>query len=453
MHIHIVGICGTFMGGIAQLAKSLDIKVSGCDAAVYPPMSDQLKEAGIELIEGYDSEQLKLNPDLYIIGNAISRGNPLLEAILNSGAPYTSGPQWLAENILWKKKVLAVAGTHGKTTTSSMLTWILEEAGLNPSFLIGGVPNNYHRSARLTDSEYFVIEADEYDTAFFDKRSKFVHYRPWVAILNNLEYDHADIFPNIHAIQRQFHHLVRTIPSQGRVIYNGESEALKEVLEMGLWTLAESFGTSDSDNWQLKDHEDSRLFSGSKEIGEVSSPLPGHHNRMNTIAAVAAAAAIGISAVDALHHMESFEGVKRRLELRGTEDGEKVIDDFAHHPTAIEETLKAQRSVQREGRIIAVLEPRSNTMKLGSMKDKLPGSLELADEVVCFQSPAVHWDVAEALKPLGNKAKVFSHLEEVAEAAVKTAEPGDTILVMSNGGFGNIHEKLLNVLRQRSINE
>ena len=233
VHIHIVGICGTFMGGIAQLAKSLDIKVSGCDAAVYPPMSDQLKEAGIELIEGYDSEQLKLNPDLYIIGNAISRGNPLLEAILNSGAPYTSGPQWLAENILWKKKVLAVAGTHGKTTTSSMLTWILEEAGLNPSFLIGGVPNNYHRSARLTDSEYFVIEADEYDTAFFDKRSKFVHYRPWVAILNNLEYDHADIFPNIHAIQRQFHHLVRTIPSQGRVIYNGESEALKEVLEIG----------------------------------------------------------------------------------------------------------------------------------------------------------------------------------------------------------------------------
>ena len=453
MHIHIVGICGTFMGGIAQLAKSLGIRVSGCDAAVYPPMSDQLKEAGIDLIEGYDPEQLKLNPDLYIIGNAISRGNPLLEAILNSGAPYTSGPQWLAENILWKKKVLAVAGTHGKTTTSSMLTWILEEAGLNPSFLIGGVPNNYHRSARLTDSEYFVIEADEYDTAFFDKRSKFVHYRPWVAILNNLEYDHADIFPNIQAIQRQFHHLVRTIPSQGRVIYNGESEALKEVLEMGLWTPAESFGTSDSDNWQLKDYEDPRLFAGSKEIGEVPSPLPGHHNRMNTIATVAAAAAIGISAVDALHHMESFEGVKRRLELKGTEDGVKVIDDFAHHPTAIEETLKAQRSVQREGRIIAVLEPRSNTMKLGSMKDKLPGSLELADEVVCFQSPAVHWDVAEALKPLGNKAKAFSHLEEVAEAAVKAAEPGDAILVMSNGGFGNIHEKLLKALRQRSTNE
>ncbi len=453
MHIHIVGICGTFMGGIAQLAKSLGIEVSGCDAAVYPPMSDQLKEAGINLIEGYEADQLRLNPDLYIIGNAISRGNPLLEAILNSGAPYTSGPQWLAENILWKKKVLAVAGTHGKTTTSSMLTWILEEAGLKPSFLIGGVPNNYHRSARLTDSDYFVIEADEYDTAFFDKRSKFVHYRPWVAILNNLEYDHADIFPNIEAIQRQFHHLVRTIPSNGRIIYNGESKKLQEVLKMGDWTPTESFGISRTDDWQLKDQEGFRLFTGGKEIGIVPAPLPGRHNMLNTIAAVAAASAIGISAVDALRHMDTFQGVKRRLEVRGIENGVKVIDDFAHHPTAIEETLKAQRTVQPLGKIIAVLEPRSNTMKLGSMKDQLPDSLDLADNVICFQSAAVHWDVAEALRPLGKKAQVFTELADVVAASVAAAEPGDTLLVMSNGGFGDIHEKLLTALKQKASNE
>lgn len=453
MHIHIVGICGTFMGGIAQLAKALGIRVSGCDAAVYPPMSEQLKEAGIDLIEGYDPDQLKLKPDLFIIGNAISRGNPLLERILNSGAPYTSGPQWLAENILWKKKVLAVAGTHGKTTTSSMLTWILEKAGLKPSFLIGGVPNNYHRSARLTDSPYFVIEADEYDTAFFDKRSKFVHYRPWVAILNNLEYDHADIFPNIEAIQRQFHHLVRTIPSEGRIIYNGDSNALKEVLEMGVWTPAESFGTSDSDDWQLREYEGSRLFSGAKEIGIVPSPLPGKHNKLNTIAAIAAAAAINVPVQEALYHMDSFSGVKRRLEVKGVVGGVKVIDDFAHHPTAIEETLKAQRSVQSGGRIIAVLEPRSNTMKLGSMKDKLPGSLDYADEIICYQSPAVHWNVAQALRPLGSKVHVFTDLEQVVDAAVKFAKPADTILVMSNGGFGGIHEKLLAALHERTANE
>ncbi len=449
MHIHIVGICGTFMGGIAQLAKQLGVKVSGCDAAVYPPMSDQLKAAGIELIEGYDPGQMKLNPDLYVIGNAISRGNPLMEAILNSGAPYTSGPQWLSENILVHKKVLAVAGTHGKTTTSSMLVSILVKAGLNPSFLIGGVPMEGLRSAKLTDSPYFVIEADEYDTALFDKRSKFVHYRPWVAILNNLEYDHADIFPDLAAIQRQFHHLVRTIPSQGTIISNGECEVLEEVLRMGCWSRLQRFGLRASDDWHIEDSRGARLFHGDKDLGWLRVSLPGRHNELNAVAAVAASQAVGVDPSVALEAMENFGGVKRRMELRGIEGGVSVIDDFAHHPTAIEETLKALRGARKEGRIIAILEPRSNTMKLGSCKEKLPSSLAIADKVYCYQSPAVQWDVAEALAPLGEKAGVFTDIGMIVAEAAREAKAGDALLVMSNGGFCGIHGKLLEALKER----
>lgn len=449
MHIHILGICGTFMGGIAQLAKSLGIEVSGCDAGVYPPMSDQLEQAGIRLIEGYSPEQVSLGADLYIIGNAISRGNPLLEEILNLGLPYTSGPQWLEENILSGRHVLAVAGTHGKTTTTSMLAWILEDCGLNPSFLIGGVPQNFGHSARLTDSKFFVIEADEYDTAFFDKRSKFVHYRPRTVILNNLEYDHADIFPDLAAIERQFHHLVRTIPSKGKIVFNEASEALHRVLKMGLWTPAESFGTSSISDWQLVQHEGSRLYCGGKEVGLIELELPGEHNLLNATAAIAAAADAGVAAEKALDALTRFKGVKRRMEVRGEVAGIKVIDDFAHHPTAIEETIKAVRGKYPSGRLFAVLEPRSNTMKLGTMKSLLAPSLSLADEVFCYQGPAVLWDTSEALAPLGDKAEEFKDLDRLSAEVVDKVRPGDTILVMSNGGFGGIHQKLLNGLKVR----
>lgn len=449
MHIHILGICGTFMGGIAQLAKAMGIQVSGCDAGVYPPMSDQLRKADIHLIEGFSVEQLSLGADLYVIGNAISRGNPLLEAILDKGLPYTSGPQWLQENILNGRHVLAVAGTHGKTTTTSMLAWILEDAGLNPSFLIGGVPENFGCSARLTDSAYFVIEADEYDTAFFDKRSKFVHYRPRTVILNNLEYDHADIFPNLAAIERQFHHLVRTIPSHGMIIYNEASEALKRVLGMGLWTPAETFGRSKACDWQLLFREGERLFAGGKEIGLIETPLPGEHNLLNACAAVAAAAQAEVAPERALQALTRFKGVKRRMEVRGVVADVTVIDDFAHHPTAIEETIKAVRGRYRSGRLLAVLEPRSNTMKLGTMKEKLAPSLQRADLVFCYQGPAVCWDTTEALAPLGEKAEEFKELDELAAEVVAKSEAGDTILVMSNGGFGNVHGKILEGLKAK----
>ncbi len=448
MHLHILGICGTFMGGVAQLAKSLGFEVSGCDAGVYPPMSDQLEAAGIHLIEGFSPDQMKLNPDLYIIGNAIVRGNPLLEALLNARKPYTSGPQWLSENVLRNKKTLVVAGTHGKTTTSSMLMWILKQCGLNPGYLIGGVPQDSGKSAEYTNSDWFVIEGDEYDTAYFDKRSKFVHYRPWIAILNNLEYDHADIFPDLAAIQRQFHHMVRTIPTEGTVIWNGESDALREVINKECWAKQETFGGRSTDDWILVEHEGPRVFLKDKELGRLQLELPGRHNQLNALAAIAAASAAGVPATEAIEALSTFEGVKRRLELKGEERGVKVIDDFAHHPTAIEETLKAQKSVQKTGRILAVLEPRSNTMKLGSMKGRLPSSLTLADEVFCFQSPSVQWDVAQALQPLGKKAKVFKELNALVDAVVKDAKAGDTILVMSNGGFGGIHGKLLNALKQ-----
>ena len=445
MHIHILGICGTFMGGIAQLARAAGHRVTGCDANVYPPMSDQLASAGIELIEGFDESQVALRPDLYVIGNAISRGNPLLEKILNDQLPYTSGPQWLGETILGSRHVLAVAGTHGKTTTSSLLAWILERCGKNPSFLIGGVPANFAHSARLTSSRYFVIEADEYDTCFFDKRSKFVHYRPKTAILNNLEYDHADIFPDLHAVETQFHHLVRMMAQNARVVVNGQSEALKRVLNRGLYSDCVYF--NDERGWHLQGNE---LFYKDRLIGALRLSLPGHHNLLNASAAVAAATHVGIDPKEALAALEQFSGVKRRLELKGIENGVSVIDDFAHHPTAIYETIRALRGkMGKKGRLIAVLEPRSNTMKMGTMKDRLAGSLKEADFVVCYADPKLGWDVSAALAPLGEKLHVLHTVQETAAVAASLAQRGDDILVMSNGGFGGIHGQLLSLLKNK----
>lgn len=445
MHVHILGICGTFMGGIAQLARAAGHRVTGCDANVYPPMSDQLASAGIELIEGFDESQVALRPDLYVIGNAISRGNPLLEKILNDQLPYTSGPQWLGETILGSRHVLAVAGTHGKTTTSSLLAWILERCGKNPSFLIGGVPANFAHSARLTSSRYFVIEADEYDTCFFDKRSKFVHYRPKTAILNNLEYDHADIFPDLHAIETQFHHLVRMMAQNARVVVNGQSEALKRVLDRGLYSDCVYF--NDERGWHLQGNE---LFYKGRLIDALRLSLPGHHNLLNASAAVAAATHVGIDPKEALAALEEFSGVKRRLELKGIENGVSVIDDFAHHPTAIYETIRALRGkMGKKGRLIAVLEPRSNTMKMGTMKDRLAGSLQEADFVVCYADPKLGWDVSVALAPLGEKLHVLHTVQETAAVAASLAQKGDDILVMSNGGFGGIHGQLLSLLKNK----
>ena len=455
MHIHILGICGTFMGGIAVLAKQAGHRVTGCDANVYPPMSTQLEAQGIELIEGFSPDQTKLNPDIYVIGNVVSRGNPLMEAILNLGLPYISGPQWLAENVLQGKWVLAVAGTHGKTTTSSMLAWILEYAGLAPGFLIGGVPENFGVSARLPQqpkqdsksiSPFFVIEADEYDTAFFDKRSKFVHYRPRTAVLNNLEFDHADIFDDLAGIEKQFHHLVRTVPQQGLVVANGKESSLNRVIEKGCWSTVEKFGT-DAD-WQASnaraDGSFDVIYQG-KPQGRVNWDLLGEHNRMNALASIAAARHVGVTTEVSIAALTEFKNVKRRMETKGVVNNITVYDDFAHHPTAIETTVAGLRAKVGEARILAVLEPRSNTMKLGVMKDALPASLKEADLVFCYGAN-LGWDAAEALKPIANKAKTFDDLNMLVQAIANVAKPNDHILVMSNGGFGGVHQKILDAL-------
>ncbi|MEN3113281.1 UDP-N-acetylmuramate:L-alanyl-gamma-D-glutamyl-meso-diaminopimelate ligase [Uliginosibacterium paludis] len=450
MHIHILGICGTFMGGIALLARQAGHTVTGCDANVYPPMSTQLVEQGIALIEGYSPDQLAMQPDLFVVGNAVSRGNPLLEAILDKGLPYTSGPQWLADNILQGKWVLAVAGTHGKTTTSSLLAWILEDCGMNPGFLIGGVASNFGISARLTDTPFFVVEADEYDTAFCDKRSKFVHYRPRTVILNNLEYDHADIFPDLAAIETQFHHLVRTVPGQGRIIAYGAEASLDRVISRGCWSELERFGGTGG--WQVAedDGRDHVRFSlDGEEVADCVLPLAGQHNRMNALAAMAAARHVGITPASAASALSRFAGVKRRLEARGTARGVTVYDDFAHHPTAIATTVSGLRRRIGSRRILAVLEPRSNTMKLGAMKSQLPGSLSDADRVFCF-AKNLGWDAAEALQPLGGKAQCFDDLERLVSAVTAEAHDGDQILVMSNGGFGGVHDKLLEALARKA---
>ncbi|ENO75062.1 UDP-N-acetylmuramate:L-alanyl-gamma-D-glutamyl-meso-diaminopimelate ligase [Thauera sp. 63] len=446
MHIHILGICGTFMGGVALLARAAGHTVTGCDANVYPPMSTQLEEQGIRLIEGYDPSQLDLAPDMFVVGNAVSRGNPLLEAILDRGLPYVSGPQWLAEHVLAGRWVLAVAGTHGKTTTTSLLAWMLEDAGLNPGFLVGGVPQNFGVSARLTESPFFVIEADEYDTAFCDKRSKFVHYRPRTAILNNLEFDHADIFADLGAIETQFHHLVRTIPAMGRVIANAREDSLKRVIERGCWSELEWF--NEPAQWTVATgaSEAEVVFClGGVELGRAIMPLAGSHNRENALAAIAAARHAGVTPAQAIASLARFKGIKRRLELRGVENGVRVYDDFAHHPTAIALTVGGLRRREPQGRILAVLEPRSNTMKLGVMKAQLPGSLAEADRVYCYANN-LGWDAAEALSPLGERARTYEALERLVADVAAVAQPGDHVLVMSNGGFGGVHQKLLDAL-------
>ena len=456
MHIHILGICGTFMGGLAALAREAGHKVTGCDAGVYPPMSDQLQALGIDLIEGFDAGQLALKPDVFVIGNVVSRARlpdgspkfPLMEAILDAGRPYTSGPQWLSEHVLQGRHVLAVAGTHGKTTTTSMLAWILESAGLQPGFLIGGVPLNFGVSARL-GSPYFVIEADEYDTAFFDKRSKFVHYRPRTAVLNNLEFDHADIFDDLPAIERQFHHLVRTVPSSGRVVVNGLEESLARVLHMGCWSPVSSFGEAVSDfAADGPPHAFDVLHRGQK-VARVEWALTGVHNQLNALAAVAAAHHVGVGPAQAAAALAAFQNVKRRMELRGTVNGIAVYDDFAHHPTAIRTTLDGlRRSVGQDARILAVFEPRSNTMKLGAMKAQLPWSLESADLAFCHTA-GLDWDAAEALAPLGARARTAAGIDALVRQVTDAAHPGDTIVCMSNGGFGGVHAKLLQSLQDK----
>lgn len=449
MHIHILGICGTFMGGIAQLASACGHRVTGCDANVYPPMSDQLRGAGIELIEGFEADQVALSPDIFVIGNAVSRGNPLLEAILDRGLPYVSGPQWLAEYVLAGHWVLAVAGTHGKTTTASMLAWILEEAGLGPGFLIGGVPMNFGVSARLGSTPFFVIEADEYDTAFCDKRSKFVHYRPRTAILNNLEFDHADIFADLAAIETQFHHLVRTLPQSGLIVANGKEASLKRVIERGCWTPLTWFGTEEGYQVTGDDANGKLVLQGPKgEIGTTTWGLNGDHNRDNACAALLAAQHVGVPLGQGLEALSRFENVKRRLEVSGNIKGITVYDDFAHHPTAIETTLNGLRRRVGSARILAVLEPRSNTMKLGVMKTRLPESLSAADKVFCYAGN-LDWDAGSALAALGEKAVVEENFEALLNAITATAQAGDHVLIMSNGGFNGIHGKLLEKLAQK----
>jgi UDP-N-acetylmuramate: L-alanyl-gamma-D-glutamyl-meso-diaminopimelate ligase len=442
MHLHILGICGTFMGGIALLARAAGHRVTGCDANVYPPMSTQLAVQGIELIEGWGAEQAALKPDVFVVGNVVTRGNPLMEEILDRGLPYISGPQWLKEHVLAGRWVAAVAGTHGKTTTASMLAWILEHAGLSPGFLIGGVPENFDVSARLTESRFFVVEADEYDTAFFDKRSKFLHYPARTAVLNNLEFDHADIFPDLAAIETQFHHFVRTLPKSGLIVANGADAALGRVLARGCYTPVEHIVADDG--WSAGEQRGEGFevrWKGAAQ-GRVEWTLTGMHNQANALAAISAARHCGVAPAQAIAALGAFEGVKRRMETRGVVQGVTVYDDFAHHPTAIETTLAGLRAKVDGARILAVVDPRSNTMKLGVMKDRLATSLAGADRVFCY-SAGLQWDAGAVLASLGAKAVVFDDIKRLVEAIAGDARRGDHVLVMSNGGFGGIHDKLL----------
>ncbi|WP_028864853.1 UDP-N-acetylmuramate:L-alanyl-gamma-D-glutamyl-meso-diaminopimelate ligase [Psychromonas aquimarina] len=447
MHIHILGICGTFMGGVAILAKSLGYKVTGSDKNVYPPMSTQLEEQGIDLIQGFDPGQLDCKPDLVVIGNAMSRGNPCVEAVLDKQIPYISGPQWLLEHVLKDRWVLAVAGTHGKTSTSSMLAWILEYAHMKPGFLIGGVPENFGLSARLGETPFFVIEADEYDSAFFDKRSKFVHYHPRTLVLNNLEFDHADIFDDLNAIKKQFHHLVRTIPSSGRIILPNQDEALMSVKHMGCWSEVEYLG----ENWSCqKVKEDGTLFEvflNQEKQGQVNWHLMGDHNVNNALGAIAAARHVGVTPEIAIEALAEFKSIKRRMEVKGKVNNITVYDDFAHHPTAIKTTLAGLRAKVGNEKIIAVLEPRSNTMKLGIHKEAVVNALAEADCVYCFETENMQWSMQELFDEQGKAVDISNNIDMLCHKLVEKAQPNDHILIMSNGGFGDIHHKLLEKLQ------
>lgn len=472
MHVHILGICGTFMGGLALLARSQGHKVTGSDANVYPPMSTQLEEQGIELIQGFDPSQLGKNeddaPDLVVIGNAMSRGNPCVETVLNRGIRYTSGPQFLAEQILKDRWVLAVSGTHGKTSTASMLAWILEDCGYEPGFLIGGVPQNFGVSARLGNSSFFVVEADEYDSAFFDKRSKFVHYQPRTLVINNLEFDHADIFDDLKAIQRQFNHVIRTVPSEGKIIWPKQSKAVAEVIKMGCWSEQETYSHSNIElntqfqpqpnavqgDWTTRliadDGHQFELFFEGKSQGILDWTLIGQHNVENATMAIAAARHVGVKPQSAIEALVNFQPPKRRMELIGTVNGIEVYDDFAHHPTAIATTLQGTRAKVGEAKITIILEPRSNTMKSGVHKDTLAGSMSLANEAYLYQADNIDWDLAAAMKKATLPVNVLYDIDEIIDAVVGKAQCGDTIIVMSNGGFGGLHQKLLKQLNAKS---
>ncbi len=453
MKIHILGICGTFMGGVALLAKESSIEVSGADENVYPPMSTLLESQGVDVLSGFDTADLEA--DQIVVGNVMTRGMPIIEHILNRKLPYTSGPQWLYENILKDRWVLAVSGTHGKTTTASILAWILEYAGLNPGFLIGGVPENFGVSARLGESPFFVVEADEYDTAFFDKRSKFVHYHPQTLILNNLEYDHADIFPDIEAIKIQFHHLMRMLPSEGLAVSNGDESNLQDVLDRGCWTPIEYFSAAENNEnpgWSAyyinADGSKFDVLFNNEKLGTVNWSLLGKHNVSNALAAIAAARHAGVPVEHAIAALAEFKGIKRRMELRGEVKGVRVYDDFAHHPTAIETTLKGLRKNVGKQKIIAILEPRSNTMRLGIHKESLANSLQMADQVILFQPKGLDWDMHSVLEQLGDKASLFDDIDKLVSSSTSNRKAGDQLLVMSNGGFGGIHEKLLSALEK-----
>jgi UDP-N-acetylmuramate: L-alanyl-gamma-D-glutamyl-meso-diaminopimelate ligase len=451
MHIHILGICGTFMGGLAILARSLGYKVSGSDTNVYPPMSTQLEEAGIELTEGYDLAQLEPVPDLVVVGNVMTRGNPLIEAVLDRQIRYISGPQWLSEHVLLQRWVIAVAGTHGKTSTASMVAWILEYAGRHPGFLIGGIPENFGVSARLGDDGFFVVEADEYDTAFFDKRSKFVHYHPKTLITNNLEFDHADIFPDLAAIQRQFHHVIRIVPESGLVIAPEQDQNLKQVFDMGIWTPLQTLDDEGSGAaWQAHnaspDGSEFDVFFEGELQGHISWELTGRHNVFNALAAIAACRHAGVETAMGIDGLKQFKNVKRRMEIKGVVNGVTVYDDFAHHPTAIATTMQGLRGRVGDKRILAVLEPRSHTMKMGIHQQTLAASLESADQVYFYQSGSLNLDLADISNQIGSKANIYSNTDALIQALVKAAQPGDSILIMSNGGFEGIHDRIVNAL-------
>lgn len=452
MHVHIIGIGGTFMGGVAAIAKATGHRVTGSDRNIYPPMSTQLETLGVEISQGFDAAQLEPAPDIVVVGNVVSRGMPVVEALLDLGLPYASGPEWLAREVLRDRWVLAVAGTHGKTTTSSILTWILQYAGRAPGFLIGGVPANFGASARLGEQPFFVIEADEYDTAFFDKRAKFVHYRPRTLILNNLEYDHADIYPDVASIQRQFHHLVRTVPAKGRIVWNAGDARLAATLAQGCWTPLETFGAGAGVKWSgavaaAQDYSSFEVLEDGVPRGLVQWSLIGAHNMENALAAIAAAHHAGISVEQSVQALKTFKGIARRMELYGEVAGVRIYDDFAHHPTAIETTLDGLRRQVGTARIIAVLEPRSATMRMGVHRDALGPSLSKADEVWLHAPSDLGWDLTPVLAALGPRGRTSRDVDALARDLAGQMRPGDHVLIMSNGGFGGLHGKLLSALK------